>query len=48
MYYTNRNSFGRGLLLNENISCLKLTAEQIDSDFEIIFLEITIRLENVC
>ena len=35
MYYTNRNCFGRGLLLNENISCLKLTAEQIDSNLKL-------------
>ena len=29
--------------MNENIPCRELTAEQIDSNFEIIFLEITLR-----
>ena len=44
IYHRDRNSFGRGLLfyVNENILCRELTAEQIDSNFEIIFLEITI------
>ena len=40
-----RNNFGGGLLfyMNENIPCRELTAEQIDSNFEIIFLEIILR-----
>ena len=44
IYRRDRNSFGGGLLfyVNENIPCRELTAEQIDSNFEIIFLEITI------
>ena len=44
IYRRDRNSFGGGLLfyVNEDIPCRELTAEQIDSNFEIIFLEITI------
>ena len=29
--------------MNENIPCRELTTEQIDSNFEIIILEITLR-----
>ena len=29
--------------MNENMPCRELTTEQIDSNFEIIFLEITLR-----
>ena len=41
IYRRDRNSFGGGLLFyqNENIPCRELTAEQIDSNFEVIFLE---------
>ena len=44
-YRRDRNNFGGGLLfyMNENIPCRELTAEQIDSNFEIIFLEIILR-----
>ena len=44
IYRRDRNSFGGGLLfyVNVNIPCRELTAEQIDSNFETIFLEITI------
>ena len=44
-YRRDRNNFGLGLLLylNENILCRELTAEQIDSNFEIVFIEITLR-----
>ena len=40
-----RSNFGGSLLfcVNENMPCRELTAEQIDSNFEIIFLEITLR-----
>ena len=40
-----RNRFGGGILfyVNENMPCRELTAAQIDSNFEIIFLEITMR-----
>ena len=43
-YRRDRNIFGRGLLfdVNENIPCRELTAEQIDSNLEIIFLGITL------
>ena len=43
MYRRDRNNFAGGLLfyVNENIPCRELKAEQIDSNFEIIFLEIT-------
>ena len=39
IYQSDRNCFLGGLLffVNEDISCIKLTAEQIDSNFEIIF-----------
>ena len=39
------NCFGGGLMfhVNENIPCRKLSPEQNDSNFEIIFLEITLR-----
>ena len=45
IYRRDKNSFGGGLLfyVNENIPCRELTAEQIDCNFEIIFLEITMR-----
>ena len=45
IYRRDRNNFGEDLLfyVNENIPCTKLLAEQIDSNFEIIFLEITMR-----
>ena len=44
-YRRDRNNFGGGLLfyVNENIPCRELTAEQIDPNSEIIFLEITLR-----
>ena len=44
-YRSDRNNFGRGLLfyVNENIPCKELTTEQIDTNFEIIFLAITLR-----
>ena len=44
-YRRDRRNFGGGLIfyVNENILCRQLTAEQIDSNFEIIFLEITLR-----
>ena len=44
-YRRDRNNFGGGpsFYVNENIPCRELTAEQIDSNFEIIFLEITLR-----
>ena len=47
-YKTNRRdrkNIGGGLLfyMNENIPCRELTTEQIDTNFEIIFLEITLR-----
>ena len=44
-YRRDRNSFGGCPLfyVNENIPYRELTAEQIDSNFEIIFLEITIQ-----
>ena len=37
-----RNSFGGGLLfyMNENVPHRELIAEQIDFDFEIVFLKI--------
>ena len=40
IYRRDRSSFGGGLLfyVNENIPCRELTAEQIASNFEIIFL----------
>ena len=40
-----RNCFGGGLMfyVNENIPCRELSPEQNDSNFEIIFLEITLR-----
>ena len=49
IYRRDRNSFGGRLLfyVNENIPCRELTGEQIDSNFEIIFLEITIRTQKV-
>ena len=39
-----RNNFGGGLLfyMNKNISCRELTTEPTDTNFEIIFLEITL------
>ena len=45
IYRRDSNSFGGRLLfyVNENIPCRELTAEQIDSNFEIIFLGITMR-----
>ena len=45
IYVRARNSFNVGLSLcvNENIPCRELTAEQIDSNFENIFLKVTIR-----
>ena len=45
IYRRNKNSFREGLIfyVNENIPSRELTAEQIDSNFEIIFLEITMR-----
>ena len=45
IYVRARNSFNVGLSLcvNENIPCRELTGEQIDSNFEYIFLEVTIR-----
>ena len=44
-YRRDRNNFSGGLLfyVNENIPCRELTTEQIDTNFEIIFLEITLR-----
>ena len=44
-YHRDRNNFGGDLLfyVNESIPCRKLTTEQIDTNFEIIFLEITLR-----
>ena len=44
IFRTDRNCFGGGLMfyLNENIPCIELSLEQNDSNFEIIFLEITI------
>ena len=44
-YRRDRSNFGGSLIfyVNENIPCRQLTAEQIDSNFEIIFLEITLR-----
>ena len=44
-YRRDRNSFDGGLLfyVNENIPCRELTAEQTDSNFEAIFLKITLR-----
>ena len=46
-FKTNRrdkNNFGGGVLfyVNENIPCRELTIEQIDTNFENIFLEITL------
>ena len=48
-YRRDRNNFGLGLLcyLNENILCRELTAEQIDSNFEIVFIEITLRTRKM-
>ena len=45
LYHKDRNNFEGSLLfyVNENIPCRELTAEQIDSNFEIIFLKITLR-----
>ena len=39
-----RNNFGGSLLfyMNENAPCRELTTEQIDTNVEIIFLEITL------
>ena len=44
-YRRDRNSFGGGLLfyVNKNIPCRELTAEQTDSNFEAVFLKITLR-----
>ena len=44
-YRRDRNNFSGGLLfyVNENIPCRELTTEQIDTNFGIIFLEITLR-----
>ena len=44
-YLRDRSNFGGGLLfhVNENIPCRELTTQQIDTNFEIIFLEITPR-----
>ena len=44
-YKTYCKKFGGGLLLdlNEYIPCRELATEQIDSNFEIIFLEITLQ-----
>ena len=44
-YRRDRNNFGLGLLLYliENILRRELTAEQIDSSFEIVFIEITLQ-----
>ena len=44
-YRRGRNNYGGGLLfyVNENIPCRELTAEQIDSNSENIFLEIIFR-----
>ena len=36
-------TYRRDRNMNENIPCRELTAEEIDSNFEIIFLEITLR-----
>ena len=41
-YRRDRNNVG-GFYMNENMTCRELTAQQIDSNFEIIFLEITLR-----
>lgn len=44
IYVRARNSFNVGLSLcvNENIPCRELTAEQIDTHFEIIFFKMTL------
>ena len=44
-HIANRNNFSGGLLfyVNENIPCRELITEQIDTNFEIIFLQITSR-----
>ena len=41
-YRRDRNNVG-GFYVNENMTCRELTAQKIDSNFEIIFLEITLR-----
>ena len=45
MYRRDRNCFDGGLLFNENgnLSSRELTTAPVDSNFEIIFLEITVR-----
>ena len=47
-YRRDRNNFGGALLFytNENIPCRELTTEQIDTNFEVIFLEITLRTQK--
>ena len=48
VYRRDTNKFHGGLLFyfNENISCRELTAEQIASSFEIMFLKITLRTQK--
>ena len=48
IFRRDRNCFGGGLMfyVNENIPCRELSPEQNDSNFEIIFLEITLRNRN--
>ena len=45
IFRRDRNCFGGGFMfyVNENIPCRELSPEQNDSNFEIIFLEITLR-----
>ena len=45
IFRRDRNCFGGGLIfyVNENIPCRELSPKQNDSNFEIIFLEITLR-----
>ena len=45
IFRRDRNCFGGGLMfyMNENIPCRELSPEQNDSNFEIVFLEITLR-----
>ena len=47
-YRRDRVNFGGGLLfyVNENIPCRELTIEQIDTNFEITFLEITLQTQK--
>ena len=48
IFRRDRNCFGGGLMFHvtENIPCRELSPEQNDSNFEIIFLEITLRNNN--